>query len=325
MAFKSYLTINGKIHGEVSGGVATGYATDALGSVVATVDNSGNVANTYRYKPYGATLVETGESPDQNNQWLGSWGYRYTGRSHIELSWDNKDFACFYGVGSGRITALNSDNVSFDRKKSGPYFRNIEKPHYLPWQGRRGSGLGWQYGSYCGSSNEQNPASQVIPQDKLDSCCRDHDRCLEAHYGAGRGQAEAHKCCDQTLLRCATWVLDNNKCAETYLDPNLIKKPPSYALPLPPPPDYMVARYKECIRAAEELRLGIMSSLNTFYLPALSRAGQSEVSCIPEKDWELYIRPHWGDPRCKHPGGTNAHPPMLTPGRPIIRMPIIIA
>lgn len=46
MAFKSYLTINGKIHAEVTGGVETGYSTEAIGSVTATVDGTGNVANT---------------------------------------------------------------------------------------------------------------------------------------------------------------------------------------------------------------------------------------------------------------------------------------
>jgi hypothetical protein len=84
MAVTNYITINGKIHGEVTGAVATGYATDALGSVVATVDNTGSVANTYRYKPYGTTLAKTGAGADPKSQWVGSWGYRFTGRSQSE-------------------------------------------------------------------------------------------------------------------------------------------------------------------------------------------------------------------------------------------------
>ena len=84
MAFTSYLTINGRIHGEVSGGVAIGYATDALGSVTATVDSTGNIANTYRYKPYGAILAKNGSTTDPRNLWVGSYGYRATGRTQSE-------------------------------------------------------------------------------------------------------------------------------------------------------------------------------------------------------------------------------------------------
>ena len=39
MAFTSYLTINCKIHRKVTNRSVTGYATDKLGSVVATCDS----------------------------------------------------------------------------------------------------------------------------------------------------------------------------------------------------------------------------------------------------------------------------------------------
>lgn len=103
MVSKSYLTINGKIHGEVSGGVATGYATDALGSVTATVDNSGNVANAYRYKPYGATLAKTGSSADPKSQWVGGYGYRATGRTQ-SVSYVR---ARHYGQETGQWTTVD--------------------------------------------------------------------------------------------------------------------------------------------------------------------------------------------------------------------------
>ena len=103
MAFTSYLTINGQIHGEVTGGVATGYATDALGSVTATVDSSGNVANTYRYKPYGATLAKTGSSTDPKNQWVGNWGYRVTSRTQSE----SYVRARHYGLKAGQWTSVD--------------------------------------------------------------------------------------------------------------------------------------------------------------------------------------------------------------------------
>lgn len=79
MAFTSYLTIDGRIHGEVTSGVVTGYATDALGSVVATMDNSGNVQNTYRYKPYGEVLARIGTATNPNFLWNARAGFQALG------------------------------------------------------------------------------------------------------------------------------------------------------------------------------------------------------------------------------------------------------
>jgi hypothetical protein len=53
MAVTNYHTVNGRILGETTGGIRTDYLTDALGSVTATVNPSGQVVNRYTYKPYG--------------------------------------------------------------------------------------------------------------------------------------------------------------------------------------------------------------------------------------------------------------------------------
>lgn len=71
----NYYTVNGRIIGESTGGVRTNYLPDALGSVTATVDESGAVVNTYRYKPAGAQLSKTGVGADPKFLWNGANGY----------------------------------------------------------------------------------------------------------------------------------------------------------------------------------------------------------------------------------------------------------
>jgi RHS repeat-associated protein len=77
MATTSYITTHGRIRGEVTNGVMTRYGTDASGSVVATY-SGGSLQNTYRYKPYGSTLIKTGSATDPSFLWNGEHGYRAT-------------------------------------------------------------------------------------------------------------------------------------------------------------------------------------------------------------------------------------------------------
>lgn len=76
---KSFLTVNGQIIGETTNGVFTGYLPDAQGNVVATVDESGALLNTYRYKPSGELLDKTGTGADPAFLWAGTLGYRFIG------------------------------------------------------------------------------------------------------------------------------------------------------------------------------------------------------------------------------------------------------
>lgn len=83
MAFKSCHTVNGRIRGETDvSGLQRDYLTDAVGSVTATVDQSGAVENTYRYKPYGERLAKTGTGADPRFLWTGETGSRTTGAAH---------------------------------------------------------------------------------------------------------------------------------------------------------------------------------------------------------------------------------------------------
>jgi RHS repeat-associated protein len=85
MAVTNYHTVNSRILGETTGGVRTDYLTDALGSVTATVNPSAQVINRYTYKPYGGLLAKTGVGADPVNQWVGSLGYRQTGKKYSDV------------------------------------------------------------------------------------------------------------------------------------------------------------------------------------------------------------------------------------------------
>ncbi len=82
----TFHTINGQILYQVdASGNRTEYVHDALGSVIATTDANRNVLNTYRYAPYGTQIAATEASPNPMFQWVGTWGYRATARTHAAL------------------------------------------------------------------------------------------------------------------------------------------------------------------------------------------------------------------------------------------------
>lgn len=85
MPTRSYYTVGGRIIGErVQGQERVDYLTGPVGTVTATADESGQVVNRYRYKPYGATLSKTGSGPDPRFQWVGSLGYMQNGNRFSE-------------------------------------------------------------------------------------------------------------------------------------------------------------------------------------------------------------------------------------------------
>jgi hypothetical protein len=93
MSVTNYYTVNSEIIGEKSvGGARIDYLTDALGSVVATVDQSAQVVNTYRYKPYGGQLSKTGAAADPAFRWVGQQGYRQTGKKYSDVYIHSKHY-----------------------------------------------------------------------------------------------------------------------------------------------------------------------------------------------------------------------------------------
>lgn len=86
MPTTNYYSINGELIGEKIGANArTDYLTDALGNVTATLNTSGAVVNTYRYKPYGGQLAKTGAGADPAFRWVGNQGYRQTGKKYSDV------------------------------------------------------------------------------------------------------------------------------------------------------------------------------------------------------------------------------------------------
>jgi RHS repeat-associated protein len=103
MPVTNYFSLNGQIIGEqTTGGSRIDYAVDALGSVTGTLVN-GAIQNTYSYKPHGALLAKSGAGADPAFGWVGSYGYKNTGRTSAEsyvrartysqalLRWTTKD------------------------------------------------------------------------------------------------------------------------------------------------------------------------------------------------------------------------------------------
>ena len=83
MPVTNYYSANGVIIAEhTTGQSRLDYVTDALGSVIATIDQTLTVKSTARYKPYGATLAQTGTQPMYG--WVGAPGYRRTGLPHTD-------------------------------------------------------------------------------------------------------------------------------------------------------------------------------------------------------------------------------------------------
>jgi len=86
MAVTNYYTVEGEILGEkTTASSRIDYLTDALGSVTATLNQSAQVVNTYRYKPYGAQLAKSGVGADPAFTWVGAQGYRQTGRKYSDV------------------------------------------------------------------------------------------------------------------------------------------------------------------------------------------------------------------------------------------------
>jgi len=161
MGITNYISLgNIIISEEAVGGTRFDYATDALGSVTATVV-AGALQNVYLYKPYGSQLQKNGAGLDPAFRWVGTQGYRSTGRPNAEVYVR----ARAYSPTSGRWTSrdpLWPPEHAFMYAQDNPVTTSDQ------------SGLSpCIYGRYCGPCN--GPGD---PIDDLDACCQAHDICL---------------------------------------------------------------------------------------------------------------------------------------------------
>ena len=98
-----YTNANGMILGERTGnGPHTDYIPDALGSVVAAVDQNLVTTYTAAYSPFGDVIASTGTAP--NVTWIGTLGYlQSAGRPFAEYSVRNR----IYSSTTGRWTSVD--------------------------------------------------------------------------------------------------------------------------------------------------------------------------------------------------------------------------
>src|SRR5579862_8542341 len=153
MPVTNYYTVDGEILGEqTTGNSRIDYLTDALGNVTATVNTSGQVVNTYKYKPYGALLSKTGSGADPSFQWVGSQGYRQTGKKYSDVyvqarhydslngRWTTKDPIGFWGgslnlygyVLNRPLTHLDSSGLAPVEIRPGEWGPNSNVPGAAP-------------------------------------------------------------------------------------------------------------------------------------------------------------------------------------------------
>lgn len=101
---KTYYTVaNGMMLGErTDTGPRIDYVPDALGSIVAAVDQDLNTTYTAAYKPCGDTLASTGTAP--NFTWVGNLGYlKSAGVTYAEFSVRRR----IYSSRTGRWTSVD--------------------------------------------------------------------------------------------------------------------------------------------------------------------------------------------------------------------------
>lgn len=79
------------------------YLDDALGSVRSTIDENNNVLNQYWYNPYGGLIDQSNDSYSPKFLWVGTQGYRQTGRLHSDAYVRNRHF----GSNEGRWTTVD--------------------------------------------------------------------------------------------------------------------------------------------------------------------------------------------------------------------------
>jgi hypothetical protein len=137
------------------------------------------------------------------------------------------------------------------------------KIHEFPYN-PGGIGGGLDYGNYCGPAVKKNPAWHVLPVDCVDACCLNHDRCLEAQYGAGVSQLVAHACCDSGLSDCVGGLFGTNCCKSS--------------------PDEGA-----CLYAMQTISIA-------FWVLGNANPPPPPGWCVPPNQWLKYSRINWGGP-----------------------------
>jgi RHS repeat-associated protein len=169
------------------------YMYDSLGSVSLVAGEDGKPLQNYKYTPYGA-LINVESDPINGLRFVGRYsGYQdddtnliyfwhrwYDGRNGRWVSRDAHPSKCLFVVNLYNY-AKNLPNLFID--KTGYYQESPNKPGAPPTGGDA-------YGNWCGGDRSGGYSSiankggynygvyDAAPVDNLDSCCKEHDRCL---------------------------------------------------------------------------------------------------------------------------------------------------
>jgi RHS repeat-associated protein len=290
---KRFYSVNGQMMGYEEGGVKKDFLTDHLGSITAEIDQNQNRTFETRYSAYGRNNWSTGTGCGFG--WVGSYGYRETGLFHMSHyvrarhysyltgNWSTVDplwprESSYRYVRGNPIAFIDSKGLQRTKPPKHlpplpvdiPWIQPLPFPipGPIPFPGPVPNPTGFPYGQYCGSANIKNPGSKILPQDCVDDCCRVHDRCLEAHYGAGVKEGSAHRCCDHELAQCTEQALMFGCCKRS---------------PLP----------SECEKA------GRMIS-HTFNILCMKYGCERPAptggrpGCLPKSEWPPYYQGYWG-------------------------------
>jgi hypothetical protein len=291
MATVRYTVVDGEVIAEKRGGARRTYVPDPLGSTVALLDNTQAKTDTFSYWPYGEGSSRTGTTATPF-KFGGTREYYSSGLIILVNPFYSPQYGTWLSPGSSLdpfqrppTTPTLSPPLEY-----GPWLpRPPTRPHRNPWRGVYNAyTASFEYGSYCGSSIVQNPGFQVLPQDPIDACCQIHDRCLEAHQGAGYSNYAAHQCCDAALYNCANGILPSNACWRFY-----------YAQQNALGSSLANARAEVCVDAARQVGMGFGGlSQGESYLPCF-------FDCLPDdpksKSFGGYVAHWWGDPFTPQP------------------------
>jgi len=211
MAVTNYYAVNAELVGEKTvGSSRIDYLTDALGSVTATLNQSAQVVNTYRYKPYGAQLAKTGTAADPAFTWVGAQGYRQTGRKYSDVYIRARHYSTALALWSTQdpmwpeeeayIYGLNNPIINIDPSGLSPVRIGPVPPDKVGCDGANGITdcnlkVGKPYTILCNTACDAPCTAAHEGQHRHDfaSCCAKSKKCVDA----ARTPAQIQRCNDK--------------------------------------------------------------------------------------------------------------------------------
>lgn len=139
-------------------------------------------------------------------------------------------------------------------------------PHWIaPIPQRQAANpMHYSYGAYCGSYRIKNPWQMILAQDCVDDCCRVHDKCVDAHSGAGYSQKDQHACCEANV-GCISNARASNCCKKSRLSE------------------------QQCCTAGANVQ-SAMNITAAYY-------GAPSKPCLATSEYDYFTKVWWGNPR----------------------------